>query len=308
MSLKDSIAFEVITPVILLAGLTGNLFICCLIITNKKLRTSFNYLLLNLAISDMLCLLFGTLFYAEQIHIRYFSTGKFSPTDFEGIVCKVTLVGIHFTTQSSVLTLAAISKDRFYAIVHPWKHRRASKKKNTRILIAVVWLVGAITSLPMMLLVMKIPNKFQGKSFLIYLTFLLETETHSFKIKVIAFINLIATYIIPMAIILRSSLALIKHLWCHCSQQEGEQILLKTRKRITRILLSVIVAFNVFWLPWAVVEGSLLMGAVREIKDKSLIIMLSLVWSSASVNPILYSLQSRSFRKMVGKMLRCHSG
>ena len=131
MSLKDSIAFEVITPVILLAGLTGNLFICCLIITNKKLRTSFNYLLLNLAISDMLCLLFGTLFYAEQIHIRYFSTGKFSPTDLEGIVCKVTLVGIHFTTQSSVLTLAAISKDRFYAIVHPWKHRRASKRRRT---------------------------------------------------------------------------------------------------------------------------------------------------------------------------------
>ena len=307
MSMNTSVvAFEVVIPVILLAGLTGNLIVCSLILTNKKLRTSFNYLLLNLAISDLLCSVFGTLFYAGQIRHRYFSDGNVTRPDFEGIACKVTTVSIDLTTKNSVLTLAAISTDRFYAIVHPWRHKTATKRKNIRILLAVIWLVAVITSLPVMFLMAKIPNTFEGKSVALCLAFLMDTNSF----KVIAFIDLIAAYIIPMAVILRTSLAVIKHLWCHCSRQTPQdrgQMLLKSRKRITRIVFSVIIAFNVFWLPWAILEGSLLIGALQKINDKTFLIMFSLVLTSASVNPILYSLQSRLFRKGVKKMLHCES-
>ena len=128
------------------------------------------------------------------------------------------------------------------------------------------------------------------------------------SVKVVAFVDLVACYIIPMAIILRTSLAIIKHLWCHCSrlpQQEASQILLKSRKRITRIVFSVIVAFNVFWLPWAIIQGSLFIGALQEITETMFVIMFILVLASASVNPILYSLQSKLFRNGVKKLFHC---
>lgn len=299
-----SIAFQVVTPFILVAGLTGNLIVCSLIITNKKLRTSFNYLLLNLAVSDLLCSVLGTFFYAGQIRNHYFSDGSLMRDSFEGIVCKVTTLSIDLTTKNSVLTLAAISMDRFYAIVHPWRHRKAMAKRHIRILLVAIWLVATAASLPMMLLMAKIPNTFQGSSVALCLQTLMTRNSF----KVVAFVNLIAAYIIPMAIILRTSLAVIKHLWCNCSRrapQETSQMLLKSRKRITRIVFSVIIAFNVFWLPWAILEGSVLIGALKDINEKTFVIMFSLVLASASVNPILYSLQSRQFRNAVKKMFRC---
>ena len=303
----DLKAFDFVTPVIILAGSTGNLIVCCLIITNKKLRTSFNYLLLNLAISDLSCLLFVALFYAGKIRNLYFSDGDRTQSDFEGIACKVTVVSIDLTTKISVLTLAAISTDRFYAIVHPWKHRGASIKTKIRIVLLLIWLVAVVCCLPMVFIMAKIPNRFEGKS-IAPLCFKFLVDTDSFK--VIAFIDLIASYVIPMAIILRTSLEVIKHLWCRCwrpvHREEG-QILTKSRKRITKVVFSVIVAFNIFWLPWAVLQGSLLIGAVHEINDRMFLIMFSLVLISASVNPILYSILSRLFRKGVGKMIRCKS-
>ncbi|XP_022805216.1 RYamide receptor-like [Stylophora pistillata] len=303
----DLKAFDVATPVIILAGMTGNFIVCCLIITNKKLRTSFNYLLLNLAISDLSCLLFASLFYAGKIRNLYFSDGNLLRPDFEGIACKVTIVSIDLTTKISVFTLAAISTDRFYAIVYPWKHRKASITTKIRILLLVIWLVAVICCLPMMVIMAKIPNRFEGESIApLCLKFLVDTD----KFKVIAFIDLIAAYIIPMAIILRTSVAVIKHLWCHCwrrTRREEGKLLVNSRKRITKIVFSVIVAFNIFWLPWAVLQGSLLIGVVHEINGRMFLIMFSLVLISASVNPILYSIQSRLFRKGVIKMLRCKS-
>lgn len=304
MSSNAVIAFEVVTPFILLAGITGNFIVCSLIISNKKLRTSFNYLLLNLAISDLCCSVLGTLFFAGQIRNHYFSDGNLMRRKFEGIVCKVTTIIIDFTTKNCVLTLAAISTDRFYAIVYPWRHRKATVKRNIRFLLAAIWLVASISSLPMMLLMAKIPNTFQGTSVALCIAFLINENSF----KVVAFVDLIAAYIIPMGIILRTSLAIIRHLWCHCSRRQSQktsQMLLKSRKRITRIVFSVILAFNVFWLPWAILQGSLLIGAIQEINDKTFVIMFILVLASASVNPILYSLQSRLFRNGVKKMFRC---
>lgn len=304
MSSNAVIAFEVVTPFILLAGITGNFIVCSLIISNKKLRTSFNYLLLNLAISDLCCSVLGTLFFAGQIRNHYFSDGNLMRRKFEGIVCKVTTIIIDFTTKNCVLTLAAISTDRFYAIVYPWRHRKATVKRNIRFLLAAIWLVASISSLPMMLPMAKIPNTFQGTSVALCIAFLMNENSF----KVVAFVDLIAAYIIPMGIILRTSLAIIRHLWCHCSRRQSQktsQMLLKSRKRITRIVFSVILAFNVFWLPWAILQGSLLIGAIQEINDKTFVIMFILVLASASVNPILYSLQSRLFRNGVKKMFRC---
>ena len=304
MSTKAVISFEVVTPLILLAGITRNFIVCSLIISNKKLRTSFNYLLLNLAVSDLCCSVMGTLFFAGQIRNHYLSDGDFTRPKVEGVICKVTTIIIDLTTKNCVLTFAAISVDRFYAIVHPWRHRRGKIKRNIRILLAAIWIVAFIASLPMMLLMAKTPNTFQGTSVALCLAFLI--NDHGFK--VVAFVDLIAAYIIPMGIILRTSLAIIRHLWCHCSQRQSKetsQMLLKSRKRITRIVFSVIIAFNVFWLPWAILQGSLLIGAIQEISDNTFVVMFILVLASASVNPILYSLQSRLFRNGVKRMLRC---
>jgi len=301
-------AYEIATPLIIVAGLIGNLIVCSLIIKNKTMRTSFNYLLLNLAVSDLLCTILGGLFYAGQIRIRYFSDKNFLRNDFDGIACKIATTSISLTSSNSVFTLAAISTDRFYAIVHPWKHRKAMATRKICVFLVILWLVAVTTTLPMVLVMTKIPNTLHDEA---TVALCMQNLMDDNSFKSVAFVDLIASYIIPMAIILRTSFAIIKHLWCRfpCGGQfeepEWSQALLKSRKRITRIVFSVIIAFNVFWLPWAILEGSLLIGAVQHVDDKTFSVMFTLVLASASVNPILYSLQSRQFRNAVKKMLRC---
>ena len=306
MSTDAAMAFQIVTPFIIVAGMAGNIIVCSLIIKNKKMRTSFNFLLLNLAASDLLCSILGALFYASEIRNHYFSDGKSNRGEIEGVACKVVTISIGLTTNSSVFTLAAISTDRFFAIVHPWKHKLATIKRKTRIVIAGIWLLVIVTSLPLALVMIKQPNEVPNSHFVGNCIAHLVNEN---SYKAAAFVDLIACYIIPMAIILRTSFAIIKHLWCESScrgfapdQLETNRALLKSRKRITRIVLSVIMAFNIFWLPWAILEGSFLIGAIHHIDEKTFVVGFTLVLSSASVNPILYSLQSPQFRRAVKKM------
>jgi len=78
-------------------------------------RTPFNYLLVNLAVADALFAIFVT----PQTFL------KITPTHLEGIigtaVCKLraggTLAWIAGT--SSVVTLAAIAAERYYAVIYP---------------------------------------------------------------------------------------------------------------------------------------------------------------------------------------------
>lgn len=306
MSSPTTVVLEIVTAVIIVVGLTGNLIVCFLIAKNKKLRTSFNHLLLNLAVSDLLCTILGSLFFAGQLRNRYFKDGNMIRNDFERIACKIGTTSIAFTAINSILTLAAISTDRFYAIVHPWRHRRAITTRKIYVVLLVIWLIAAITIIPIALVMTKAPKTNEGETTVhVALCLLHLMDENSYKS--VAFVDLMAAYVIPMAIISRNSLAIIKHLWCECScrgerrQVEWGQSLLRSRKRITRIILSVIVAFNIFWLPWAILQGSLLIGAVQQISDTTFTVMFTLVLASASVNPILYSLQSRQFRKAVKK-------
>lgn len=306
MTSQGSLAFEIVTPLIIAAGLIGNFIVCLLVVKNKKIRrTPFNYLLLNLAVSDLLCTIFGGLFFASEIQNRYFSNGTPMPKTFERIVCKIGTVCIAFTTNNSVLTLAAISTDRYYAVVHPWRHKTVITTRKICTGLVAIWLVSAITSIPFAVIMSGIPHAVRSNSSVtICFQHLLEKNS----LKPVAFADLIVAYIIPMAIILRTSFAVIKHLWCECScvngrkKQEWGQSIIKSRKRITRIIFSIIIAFNIFWLPWAILEGSLLIGAIRQIGDKVFITMFLLVLASASVNPTLYSFQSRQFRDAVKKM------
>ena len=307
MSSKDSIiAFEILTPIIITVSLIGNFTVCLLVIKDKKMRTPFNYLLLNLAMSDLLCTICASLFFAGQIRNHYFTNKTTVSYSFERIVCTIGTIGIAFTSNTSVLTLAAISTDRYYAIVDPWRHRAVMTTRKTFACLVAILLISAITSVPYaVLLTDDVPREVQSDS---SVTSCLQHFIDKNSFKPVAFTDLIIAYITPMAIILRTSFAIIKHLWCKCSCEKGLQkqqwsrSITKSRKRITRVIFSIVIAFNIFWLPWAILEGALLIGAIRDFHDNIFTPMLMLVIASASVNPILYSFQSRQFRDAVKRM------
>ncbi|TPP65645.1 5-hydroxytryptamine receptor 1A-alpha [Fasciola gigantica] len=138
-------AWEVIVIGILLTILTiatagGNILIGLAILLVRRLRNPANLLLLNLALSDFLISLLVLPF-----AIIYQLTGYWP---FSQNVCDVYIVCDVLLCTASILSLCAISVDRYLAITRPLTY--ASKRTTRRMIfmIGTCWLLAGLISVP----------------------------------------------------------------------------------------------------------------------------------------------------------------
>lgn len=91
--------------IIVLIGITGNTLVCLVIFQTPRMRTTRNYLLVNLAVSDlmvaMLCIPFDVVL---KVTLPVWPLGA--------AMCKLLWPAMTLFTNCSAATLAAISYDR----------------------------------------------------------------------------------------------------------------------------------------------------------------------------------------------------
>ena len=127
----------VMYAVIILLALVGNIAVCIISTRTRRLQTSTYCLLMNLAVSDIgsvTCLPF----LLPELYIGNWPMGE--------AMCKLlkpTVVMFNFVTTN---TLVAIACDRFRAVVFPFVSRPS--KSETRLIIALLWLIAFLFSLP----------------------------------------------------------------------------------------------------------------------------------------------------------------
>lgn len=125
--------------IIFLIGMTGNTLVCLVIFQTPRMRTTRNYLLVNLAVSDLmvalLCIPFDVVL---KVTAPIWPLGA--------AMCKVLWPAMTLFTNCSAATLAAISYDRYRAVIHPWKPRFSAIQ--TAIIISSTWLMSLILVLP----------------------------------------------------------------------------------------------------------------------------------------------------------------
>ncbi|XP_078594317.1 kiSS-1 receptor-like [Branchiostoma floridae x Branchiostoma japonicum] len=96
---------------IFLVGVTGNSLVIYVVAFFRKMRTVTNFYLCNLAVTDMTFLLCCVPFTAAQYAMPSWVFGE--------SMCKMVNYMMQVTAQATCLTLAAVSVDRYCAIVHP---------------------------------------------------------------------------------------------------------------------------------------------------------------------------------------------
>ena len=130
-----SVCFGVTAVVIIISN---SLSIAVLV--NRRFRKRFLYLLINLAIADLLVGLFTVPIYM----IRSISKDK--------LVSTLVLDGVDmFTGLSSIFTLTVISLERLFAISPPLRHRQLSSQSYV-IPIATPWILSLMGTSPRVLL------------------------------------------------------------------------------------------------------------------------------------------------------------
>ena len=139
-----STLFTSILAVITTVTLVGNMLIAVVFSKNPSLRTSTNYYIVNMAVSDFLGPFFSWPLYVSE---GMFTHSVFISGTWALAVCKL---GMYFRAVSqivSVVSLVLIALDRFVAIVFPFKVAMMNWKIRG-ILLLVSWLIALLIVLP----------------------------------------------------------------------------------------------------------------------------------------------------------------
>lgn len=125
--------------VIMLMSLVGNTLVITIIFRNKRMRTTTNNLIANMAVSDLLFPLFAVPKEIAQILIvqsRWLVEGVGGE-----ILCKIVNFSQDISTAVSILSLVVIAFDRFYAVKFPFKPPIITSNM-CRIIIVFIWIVA----------------------------------------------------------------------------------------------------------------------------------------------------------------------
>lgn len=123
-----------------ITGLIGNMLVVIVVLFNAQMRTTTNVLILNLAVSDLLFVVFCVPFTALDYVLVVWPFGD--------VWCKTVQYLIVATANASIFTLVLMSLDRYLAVVHPIASRSWRTERNTVHACALMWSVILVASLP----------------------------------------------------------------------------------------------------------------------------------------------------------------
>lgn len=129
------IIFHVKVPIIFgliaIVGFFGNALVVVVVIANSQMRSTTNLLIINLALADLLFIVFCVPFTASDYALPFWPYGD--------VWCKIVQYLVIVTAYASVYTLVLMSLDRYLAVVHPFTSKSIRTKTNTYWAIAVTW-------------------------------------------------------------------------------------------------------------------------------------------------------------------------
>ncbi|XP_031411893.1 D(3) dopamine receptor [Meleagris gallopavo] len=132
--------------ILILAIIFGNVLVCLAVLRERTLQTTTNYLVVSLAVADLLV---ATLVMPWVVYLEV--TG--GVWTFSRICCDVFVTMDVMMCTASILNLCAISIDRYTAVVKPVQYQYNTGQSSCRrvsLMIVVVWMLAFAVSCPLL--------------------------------------------------------------------------------------------------------------------------------------------------------------
>ena len=225
-SLTAQISITTVFTILVLVGVIGNALSCVVILANRSMRTPMNYLILNLAVADIIVVAF--------VAPRFILIHAFKhPEGLLGsLICKV-FTGSNFSWlggSASVYSLVAISVERYFAIIHPYGNRKLTMKK-LKYVVWACWVFAVVFSIPLFLTMQY--NK--------EINFCTEFWPEPWMSRVYSTSWLVLIGVIPIVLMSVLYCRVVRRLWIHPekSPRVTQAAILKSRKRVTKMVIAV---------------------------------------------------------------------
>lgn len=292
-----SILVPVMFGAVVIVGLVGNALVVIVVLVNKQMRNTTNILIINLAIADLLFIIFCVPFTATD-----YSTSSWP---FGDAWCRIVQYLILVCAYMSVYTLVLMSVDRYLAVVHPISSMSIRTEQNTMVAIAVMWLAILVFCIPVMMAHGNYMYVFMHKKKTQCMFLQEKYNVKAFQISFFLF-----GYIIPLSLISFLYVRMLNRLWQgvgvggHISAES-----LRAKKRVTFMVVIVVVVFAVCWCPIHLILllKSVDMYILSQASVYGQIVSHTLAYANSCVNPILYAFLSENFRKSFHKVISCNS-
>ena len=273
-------------------NMVGNSLVISVVLLNKSMKTPINYLLVNLAISDLTVAVFSSIQFIIGPAVKHPDGPKGT------MLCKFLTGGNPgwIGAVASVFSLVAVAFERYCAVLHPYSQRFKLNKTKTTVLIILCWALSVIFAIP-------------GFLATAYIT---ETQAcgHRWSKPVHAKVYTVGWTIlagvIPISIMGGLYSKVVYRLWFtrDTTTEASQKALLRYRKRATKMVIAVTVVYVLCWVPELSIyflgfTGSITLTPVHHGIASALIVF------NSSINPVVYSLQSSQFRHHLSDLIHC---
>ncbi|XP_059211387.1 leukotriene B4 receptor 1 [Centropristis striata] len=283
LSISAQVGIAILTLAFVL-GFPGNLFVVWSVFCRVKKRSVTCLLVLNLAMADAFVLLGAPLF------LRFLAGGR--GWEFGSAACKLVHYLSNVNMYVSIYLICLMSMDRWLAVSRPFMSQRMRTKRTLLVLLLAVWVLAFILALPMPFYRsnLKPPNSIYSYC----------VRYHWRSVAHLVFQDVFETL---MGCLLPFTLLIICYASVFCRLQSAK---FHRRGQGSRLILLIICAFAIFWLPYHIVNIIEVIGLLQDSKTLKEAAgyarpnVTAFAYFSSAVNPILYVFAGSSHIRQAG--------
>ena len=289
-----STLFTVLLCTVSVAAFLGNLLVIACFVNTQSLRTSTNYYIVNMAVSDLLCACFNWPLYAAE---GMLTTRVFISKPVATFVCKVGMYFRGISQVVSVLSLILIAVDRYVAIVFPLKLTVLARGRIRLSLLVLTWIIPVACGFPYFLYTKIV--KVDDQTFCRIVWDKLVNATFNFT----GFVVFYCAPLFAMTVLYTRIVRTVKNrpnaadkTQDHLANKRQQQ-----NQRITKILISIVVAFFICWTPLCIYLALKMFHPALFARDKCKVMVALFFYLfpslSTAINPIILFLFSTNYRQ-----------
>lgn len=126
--------------ILMLSSLLGNSAIIAIVLRNKHMQTTTNYLIVNMAVSDFMLSAFAVPRELTEIFIGYRRWLIDGPAGIA--MCKLVYFVQDTSIAVSIQSIVVITVDRYAGVVTPFRRKPVITSKRLKLVIPVIWILS----------------------------------------------------------------------------------------------------------------------------------------------------------------------